>query len=348
LAESEKFWQLSTRARTHFPYAGCARKKENLEASILCAYNLIMKTILLFIFVSSLFTVLSCAGAAKPASQEAQKSETATASPAAEPVKAETPAPVAAAPAPEAKPVTPPKAEVSKPAEPKEIVWPVKKGKVQGPGARVAAKKISTVKNQKTPGTTSEFCYNYGKFAIVEVVSTDEKGALDIFVRFPSEKIKNLCTADFAGKYVGLDVLEGGFAGVAGDYVVVDGIDSSEGLTEFQIFNLETGKEAYRGAHQPTEEFALTKNGDRTSLVYFSKIKVSCEMVSDPQGCWKKVLADNGIKKWFAAPDCAAAFKKAGTPADELALITVRSRVADLKNPKLELLGGKATCSPAP
>lgn len=303
-----------------------------------------MKTIMLGILGTSLFLTLSCAGVVK--TSEPAKSEAPAPTKAAEPIP---PTPVPPAPA-----VTPApspevaKKETAKPQEEKEIAWSLAKGKLKGPGALVPSKKISTIKNQKTPGTTSEYCYNYGKFAIVEVVSTDEKGALDVFARFPSDKGNKLCISDYNGKYVGLDVLEGSFAGVAGDYIVVDGIDSSEGLTEFQIFNLETGKEAFRGAHHPTEEFAITKHGEKTSLVFFAKIKVSCEMVTDPQGCWKKVLAENGIKKHFPPPDCAAAFKKSNTPADELALITVRARVADIKNPKVELLGTRATCAPAP
>ncbi len=242
----------------------------------------------------------------------------------------------------------PPVAKPAPPAEVKEEMWVLKNGKLKGPGAWVPSKKISTVKNPKGNGTTSEICYNYGKFALVEVQSTDEKGSLDIFVRFPDEKVKNLCAADFSGKYHGLSVLEGAFAGVAGDYVLVDGIDASEGIVEFQIFSIETGKEAFRGSHHPTEEFAITRRGERSSLIFFPKIKSVCEMGTDPAACWKKTLEANGLKKAFPAPDCVAAFKKANVPLEESALITTRARVANLKEPKVELLGTRATCAPAP
>lgn len=243
------------------------------------------------------------------------------------------------------------KPAVEAPAKPpveKEVTWTLKKGKLSGPGAWVAGKKISTIKNPKTPGSTSEICHHYGKFAVVEVQSTDEKGALDLFVRYPSDKDKNLCNPDFNGKYVGLSVLEGYFAGVAGDYAVVDGFDDSEGLLDFQIFSLETGKEVFRSSHHPTEEFALTKRGDKSSLIFFSKIKVSCELGKDEKGeCWKKILKENGLKK-IAAPDCKVTFAKANQPLEEQALVTVRSRVANLAQPKIELLGTRAICSPAP
>ena len=186
-----------------------------------------MKTIMLSILSAVLLMTLSCVGAPKPVTSE----------PAAQRVSSE---PQAPPPNIKAQPIPTPGPDVAKPIaqtmeEHKEMTWTLAKGKLKGPGAFVTAKKISTVKNQKTPGTTSEFCYNYGKFAVVEVISTDEKGALDLFVRFPSEKAKNLCISDYNGKYVGMDVLEGGFAGVAGEYILVDGIDSSEGLTEFQV-----------------------------------------------------------------------------------------------------------------
>jgi hypothetical protein len=310
-----------------------------------------MKTSLI---VFSVFFLAACAQTSKPdaassgnanSSVPSVKSESKPpeAKPAEIKTEIKTPEAVAAIPV-----VTEPAKTEPKPAAIKEITWTLKKSKLHGPGGTVAAKKISTIKNPKGSGSTSEYCHHYGKFAVVEVRSTDEKGVLDLFVRTPSEKDRNLCNPDYNGKYVGLSVLEGDFAGVAGDYAIVDGFDASEGLVDFQIFNLETGKEAYRSAHHPTEEFALTKHGEKSSLVYFAKVKVNCDLIKEGETCWKRVLKDNGIKKHFAAPDCKQALTKAGVALEEPVLVTVRARVADLSAPKLELLGVRATCAPAP
>lgn len=265
------------------------------------------------------------------------------------PPPAEVPAPApppTPPPAPEpalsAKPVAEPKVA---PVAPAEQSWKVKKGKIADQPKPV---QIGRFKNKKLPGYTTDVCFNYKDFGVVETSSTGEIGSAEIILRYASSEHKNACAPDFKGKYVNLKIIEGHFAGVAGDYIVVDGDDRTEGTIDFQMFRLTDGIQAYRGRRNPDEELTVLKKDGVTSVVYFAKVKVGCELAAEGEECWKKVLAANGVKKSLAMPECKAAFAAAKMQNFELALVTIRARVPDVSAPKIEFLGPKATCAPAP
>ncbi|MGZ3723461.1 MAG: hypothetical protein ACXVA9_11050, partial [Bdellovibrionales bacterium] len=159
---------------------------------------------------------------------------------------------------------------------------------------------------------------------------------------------ENLCAAEFKGKSENLNIIEGNFAGVAGDYILIEGADVSEGPPQFQIFSLATAKEVLKSNHHPDEEFTFSKRGHKTSLIFFAKIPVKCELAGEGAACWKKVLALSPPSQPTPMPNCTAAFAKAKVSPEESALVTIRAQVADLNAPKIQILGGKATCVPAP
>ncbi len=262
-----------------------------------------------------------------------------------EPVSAPAPAPPAEIPVAEPPPVAmkeaPPAAPApAAPVTPTVQVWKVKKGKMPG---QPKALLINKFKNKKLPGFTSDICYNYKTFAIVETKSTGEMGSAEVVIRYVPT-----CVPEYKGKYANLNMIEGHLAGVAGDYIVIDGDDPSEALRQFQIVKLETGKEVYKGYHHPDEDIVLTKKDGVTSLVFYGQVKVKCELASDGEACWKKVIEQNEMKPGSPMPDCKAAFEQAKIGLFEMALVTAKARVANLASPKLEYLGGKSTCVPAP
>ncbi len=227
-------------------------------------------------------------------------------------------------------------------------VWRMKKGKLEGASQRPLAKLISKTKNKKGAGFTIDSCFDYGNFAIFESKSSDEMGSAEIYVRHKTPGAGPLCVEEYKGRQVNLRIREGSFAGVAGEYAVIEGADGSEGMLEAQIFNLESGNEIYRALHHPSEEFALTKKDGLTSLVYFAKVSVKCELVSEGKTCWDKVLTLNKLPRSTRMPDCKTPFEKTGTPVNELALVTAKARINNLEKPKLEFVGGRATCVPEP
>lgn len=245
----------------------------------------------------------------------------------------------------------PPKVEVSVPegreaSVPKrESIYKLKKGKMFG--GQPAAKLLEKFKNEKTPGVTTENCWNYGKFAVVEMKSTDEVGSAELTLRLPPTDFKgSLCAKDYEGPRKDLRLIEGHFAGVAGEYVFVDGEDDSEGVLEFQIFNL-AGKEIFRSRRHPSEDFTVIEKDGRVSITFFAKVDVRCELAAEGEECWKKVLSQNRLPK-TALPDCKSSYEKNKTPLTEDALVTVRAHIANVSDPKLKFLGGQATCAPAP
>jgi len=254
-----------------------------------------------------------------------------------------TPAPPAVevpAPAPE-----PAKAVEAAPAPPAEEVWRVKKGKL---GWMPKPIQIGRFKNKKLPGYTTDVCFNYKDFSVVETTSTGEMGSAEIVIRYPSDQHKNICAPEFKGKYANLKIMEGHFAGVAGDYVVVDGDDKSEGIIEFQLFQVADGKEAFRARRNQDEELSITRKDGKSSVIFYGKLKVTCELALDGEPCWKKVLEQNGVTKPLTMPDCKKAFAAAKMELHELALVTARAQIADLSKPKVEFTGGKAVCAAAP
>lgn len=230
-----------------------------------------------------------------------------------------------------------------------EGTWVLKHGKLTGgSGTAVAPKLLSQIKNPKGSGSTRENCWNFDSYAVVEMKSTDELGSAEITLRYPGEKKEKLCAKDFDGRQVSLKIREVYFAGVAGDYVVADGADLSEGATEFQIFSVATGGEVYRGLRHPAEGFSVTKSGHRTSLEFHAPLKVKCELGVEGEPCWKRILKDNGVRKPMKLPDCKAGYAKSKTPLEEPALVCAPARVANIERPKLEWLGGTARCEAAP
>jgi hypothetical protein len=228
------------------------------------------------------------------------------------------------------------------PKPPAEEVWKIGNGKVVGKWPKDLL--IGKFKNKKLPGYTSDVCYNYGTFAVVETRSTGEAWAAEVVVRH-----EPTCAKDYKGKYSNLRIIEGHFAGVAGDYIVVDGDDKTEGVVDFQLFEIATGKEVYRGKRNPAEEFHLARKDGVTGVVYFTKVKAICELAAaDGPACWKKIIEQNSLPKFLPMPDCKGAFEKAKVALHEPALVTARARVKDVKNPTVEFISGKATCTPEP
>ncbi len=225
-----------------------------------------------------------------------------------------------------------------------QSVWKLKKDKLLS--GQPAPKLLSQMKNQKTPGVTTEKCWNYQKFAVVEMKSTDEIGAAEVGLRTATEEHKNLCAKEFKGPTKDLKIIEGHFVGVIGDYVLLDGDDSSEGTLEFQVFDL-SGKQIFKGNRHPSEDFTIIAKGGKTSLTFFTKIQVRCELAEEGEECWKKTLAANKVPA-TPMPDCKGAFAKSKTVLTESALVTVKAHIADLANPRVKFLGGQATCAPAP
>lgn len=292
-----------------------------------------------FFVMTASFLVLACAHGKSEPEANATPPAPEQSSPVAEPV-AESPSAVAA-PAPVPVPVVP-----KKPAAPADEVWKVKNGKVGGKWPK--ALQIGKFKNKKLPGFTTDTCYNFGEFSVVETQSTGEMGSAEIVIRYAEEGKKNICAPEFKGRYSNLKIVEGHFAGVVGEYVLVDGDDKIEGTADFQLFTISTGKEAFRGKRNPEEDLVVSRKEGVTSVQYFAKVKVSCELAHDGEPCWKKVLAQNEIKRPTPMPDCKGAFEKAKISNFEMALVTVKAQVANVANAKMEYLGGKATCVPAP
>ncbi len=236
-------------------------------------------------------------------------------------------------------------AKPQKPAPMPEQNWKLKTGKLSGPGIPAGGKVISTFINPKNGAVSTDTCYTYGDFAVVESRTKGEIGAGEVTLR--RKGAGNLCAVEYKGENVEIKIGEGYFAGVAGDYLLMDGAEAADGVLDFQLFAIETGKEVLKAQHHPDEEFTLTRKDGKTSLVYYARLPVKCELALEEQVCWKKVLEANQIKKPLPMPDCTAAFKKTGTSSFESALVTARVRIGDLKSPKPEFTGGRATCQPA-
>ena len=303
---------------------------------------------MLKILLASVVSALFAACAEAPASSSGSASSAA-------PVAATTPS------VPVMTPETPPQA-ASTPAEKKVMreapaaksevpvkatgtVWKMKKGKLSGtPAAKVIAKD----KDPKSGQMITTFCWRYETFAVIGIKGSGEVGTGEVDLRRESKPHENLCKMEFSGKVDNLDIIEGDFAGVAGDFVVIEGADATDGPPQFQILSTVTNKEVFKGVHNPAEEFSLTRRGHRTSLTYFTRIPVKCELADEGAACWSKVLAASPLKKHTAMPDCKGAFAKAKVKMTEDAVVTVEAEVGDLNAPKVAFIGGKATCAPVP
>jgi hypothetical protein len=251
----------------------------------------------------------------------------------------------APAPLPEPNKVAP-QAQVPEKKEFVEMIWRMKKGKLTGPGKSPPSKQIGKFKNKKGNGYTIDYCYDFGDFAIFESKSTDEVGSAEINIR--RKDAGPLCKDDFKGAYTNLKIREGSFAGVADDLVVTEGADVGEGVVESQIFSLKDGHEIFRIVHNPQEEYVLKKSGSAISAVYFAKVRLKCDLPTEGRACWRQIVEENHLPKSANMPDCAHAFKKAGKDLTEPAQVTVRAHVANIYKPKIEFLGGSATCAPEP
>jgi hypothetical protein len=245
-------------------------------------------------------------------------------------------------------PTPPPVVAHTEPVRPKTEIWKLQKGKLNGPFAFGHPTVLSKTKNKKGNGTTTETCYRYATYAVVEMKSSDEVGSAEISVRHDPPKGFNLCLPEFKGKTFYLkNMIEGHFAGVAGGMILIDGDDTSEGKTDFQLYDAETGDEKLKSAHHPTEEFAIVKTGDNMSVEFFAKLPVKCELAVDGEKCWKKVLSENKVVGKTPMPDCLAAYDKAKMEHTEPALVFTRARITKIGSP-VKYLGGKATCQPEP
>jgi hypothetical protein len=267
------------------------------------------------------------------------------------PVQAPSPAAVAPPPAQEPvaeqKPIAAaPQVQTPEKKEPVELVWRMKKGRLTGPGKSPSPKQIGKFKNKKGNGYTIDYCSDFGDFAIFESKSTDEVGSAEINIR--RRGTGPLCKDDFKGAYTNLKIREGSFAGVAGDLVVTEGADVGEGVVESQIFSLKDGHEIFRVIHNPQEEYVLKKSGPTVSVVYFAKVRLKCDLPTEGRACWSRIVEENHLPKSVKMPDCAHAFKKAGKNLTEPAQVTVKAHVANIQKPKIEFLGGSATCAPEP
>jgi hypothetical protein len=227
-------------------------------------------------------------------------------------------------------------------------VWILKKGRLLKNGKDIPGKVIARSKNEKTSGVTTDTCWNYGSFAVVETKSTDEVGAAEINVRHAPPAGSRLCAVEFSGRTHNLKISEGYFAGVAGDALLVDGVDASEGMLDFQIFSVTSGQEIFKSAHHPREEFSLTVRGEQTSLIYFAKVDAKCELPEEGAACWKQIVQESRIPKSTPMPTCKALVAKSQGPDTPWPLVTVRARVANLKNGKMHWLGGRAACDLIP
>ena len=230
--------------------------------------------------------------------------------------------------------------------EPNELVWRMKKGKLVGPGKTPSPKLIGRIKNKKGNGYTNDYCYDFGEFAIFESKSTDEVGSAEINIRRKGQG--PLCKDDFKGPYTNLKIREGSFAGVAGDLVITEGSDASEGVVESQIFSLNDGREILRVVHNPNEEYVLKKFGDTVGVIYYAKVHVKCELPTEGKSCWQRIVEENRLPKSVNMPDCTHAFKKAGKNLNDPAQVTVKAWISDITKPKVDYLSGSATCAPEP
>lgn len=227
--------------------------------------------------------------------------------------------------------------------------WRLKTAQVIGPG-QVSPKGIGDFKDPKTGAITHTRCWNYRTFAITESRTKGEIGAGEVNIRRAEGKAKqNLCAKDFDGKIDSLDIIEGYYAGLAGDYLVIEGADVGEGLPQFQIFSAVTGKQVLKETHDPSEDFVISLRGHRASLLFYAKVPVKCELLEEGQECWKKVLAQLPSVKPMPMPDCAASFKAAKASLQDTPQVAMRAEVSDLANAKVTVVGGgKATCRPGP
>lgn len=245
------------------------------------------------------------------------------------------------------------KKQTSEPAAIPQAVnetWHIKDGKLKGAHAGPSGKVLSKIKNKKSNGFTSEVCFDYGAFGILETKSTDEVGSAELYVRHKPEG-KSICAKDFKGEQKNLKLREGSFAGVVGGiegFVVTEGSDASEYLLESQIFNVMSGEEIVRVIHDPAQEYKLDWNGKVLSAIFHSKISVKCELPTEAQVCWKQVIKDNKLPISIKMPDCKPAFAKANKKLEEPALVTVKSRIRDVRKPKIEFMPGNANCVPEP
>lgn len=230
---------------------------------------------------------------------------------------------------------------------PKTEIWRLKKGKLEGPFAFGHPTQLSKTKNKKTPGYSIETCFRYATYSVVELKSQDEVGSAELAVRHDPPKGFALCLPEFKGNTSNIRIIEGYFAGVAGGLILIDGADSTEGQTEFQLIDAESGTEVFKGFHHPTEDFAIIKTGDAVSIEYFAKLPVKCELANEGEKCWKKVLSENKVVGKTPMPDCAGEFDKTKTARTEPALVFTRARIGKPGSPP-KFLGGKATCQPAP
>ncbi len=219
--------------------------------------------------------------------------------------------------------------------------WKIVKGKLQGTTTQPKPKQIAKYKNEKTPGSLVILCWDYGEFAIIQAKADGEVGDAEVYVHHATPGVKTLCSEDFKGQKHNLKIREVYFAGVAGDLVVLDGADSSEGYLEFQIFSVASGKELFRGQRHPAEDLSIFQVGKAASIEYFAKMKVDCELTGPDSGdCWKSVLAANKVKQPLKKPECKAV--------TDSALVTAKARVANIAKPKLNFLSGPVTCAPGP
>ena len=229
-----------------------------------------------------------------------------------------------------------------------EKVWKLKKGKLEGPD-QVSPKTISTTADPKSKAVTTTRCWRYPAFAVVESKTTGEVGAGEVNLRrMTGAQKENLCASEFSGKSENLNIIEGSFAGIAGDLVVIEGADVQEGPPQFQFWSVATGKEILKSAHAANEEFVLSQRGKKTSLRFFAKIPVKCELASEGEECWRKVLAQTPLAQPTAMPDCKSPLAKAKLKPEDSVLVLVRAEIADVRTPKVHYVGGKAICQAAP
>lgn len=233
-------------------------------------------------------------------------------------------------------------AKISKPLIQSEApaVYHLRGGKLVGPRAFGRTKVLSRIKNKKGSGYTTETCYEYRDFSIVELRSEDEIGSAELSLRKRSKPNDHLCSTDFSGPLENLKIIEGSFAGVGGDLILVDGIDSNEGQIQFQIFSTQTGREIFKSFRHPKQDLSMIGTTHGTALEFFAKMNTKCELVSEGESCWRKILQDNHILK-LARPDCASL--------SEPTMVFAQARVELVGSTPIKFTGkGKAICASAP
>lgn len=204
-------------------------------------------------------------------------------------------------------------------------------------------------------------CHVFPNFVVVELDS-GQIGAdmITLRKRGPKDKkgqIKALCETHSVQGEIPLAAQEQYFFGAAGDFLFTRSADATGAEGGLWVYDSATGKTLHEASYHLKREFLVRLKNKTLSLEYFHRMKLNCSLAHASPKCWDETLKDNAVPSAAALKraDCASVFKGKEfrkypklLQKPDAVQVFAKIRIADVRNVKLQYLGGRALCNASP